>query len=394
LLSIPPVSIGNCQKKISLNEGEASMRKYMSAILLSSCLILTSCAEVNTLEKMGLITTVGYDMKDDGKILTTMVMLQIDPDIANTIGVVSSSSYTSKGARLDANRKTAKKLQSGQLRVALYSEEIAENGFYQLADTFARDSSISDLVYLGVVEGEVKELLEHKTEQISDISQNIYKKLDQNIKGEQIPSSTLQETLHDYYSVGIEPILPILKLQKDLIEISGLAIFRDDKMVGKLDHKQGFYLKLINDRYKAGGFELVFKPEGVPKNKLSDNIALVLDTIQSKSDIKLIDKNNLKYKIKIKLNARLLEVNSKIHLMTPKEVREVEKLIEKKMKSEIEELINYCKSKNSDVIGFGEVYRSSVKDSKLTKKKWHKMYKDINVNVDVDFSLIRTGTME
>ncbi|WP_342434065.1 Ger(x)C family spore germination C-terminal domain-containing protein [Neobacillus sp. FSL H8-0543] len=42
-------------------------------------------------------------------------------------------------------------------------------------------------------------------------------------------------------------------------------------------------------------------------------------------------------------------------------------------------------------MGLGEVYRASVRHSKLTKEKWHKMYKNAKVNVNVDFKMMRSG---
>jgi len=35
-----------------------------------------------------------------------------------------------------------------------------------------------------------------------------------------------------------------------------------------------------------------------------------------------------------------------------------------------------------------------VRHSKLTKEKWHKMYKDMKVNVNVKFVILRDGVFE
>jgi spore germination protein len=72
----------------------------------------------------------------------------------------------------------------------------------------------------------------------------------------------------------------------------------------------------------------------------------------------------------------------------------IETEIEKSMKKDIEKLIAYCQSKNSDVLGLGDTYRSAVRHSNLTDEKWYKMYKNAKVNIKVDFSIIRTGLNE
>ena len=129
--------------------------------------LLTSCTNTKTLEKIGIITSVGYDEAEDGKIISTYSLLQVNPASSPNEINVTSESYTSKGARIKSNLGTPKSLQSGQLRVALFNDELLKKGFIHLADTLARDSSISELVYLAVVEGSAKELLEGKKQGVN-----------------------------------------------------------------------------------------------------------------------------------------------------------------------------------------------------------------------------------
>ncbi|WP_226678934.1 Ger(x)C family spore germination protein [Mesobacillus jeotgali] len=374
------------------------MRKKMNKLMITILvLILSGCAEQKTLEKMGLLTTVGYDFTEDKQILATMVLLQIDPEAAQSSVILSAKSATSKGARNEADLKSPKKLQSGQLRVALFSEEVVRTGFINLADTLARDPSISDLTYLAVVEGSTNKLLNQKNEQFSDISQLIYKELDQNIKGEKIPSSTLQEVLHDFYAPGIDPILPTLKSDKGIVKITGMALIKNDKMVGKINAKEAFYLKLINDRYEAGAIELEidkqeFDLEETPEGP--DKLAVVLDTIHSKSDINLLSKENLQFELKIKLQSRLLEINQALDLKNPEELKKLENKLNEKITSDIEHLIIKARKSGADPFGFGEIYRKSVRQANLTAEKWHGMYPESKVDVKIEFEVMRTGVVE
>ncbi|MCA1053973.1 Ger(x)C family spore germination protein [Rossellomorea aquimaris] len=370
-------------------------RFIMGSLILS---LLTSCADVKTLEQMGLITTVGYDSMDGETIHTTMLILETDPQSMESSNVISNDSLTSKGARIKANLKSPKKLASGQLRVALYGMGVAKSGFINLADTLARDHAISDLTYLAVVDGEAGEILEHKYEQFADAGQYIFKEIEQNIKGETIPSPTLHEILHKYYSVGIDPSLPLLKLKDDMITIIGMAILKDDKLVGSITPEQAFYVKLVNDHYDAGNFEMTIQNGNgkklLKKEEESELIGISLDTIKSKSLITLTKEKPVEFDLKIKLNARLQEINKSIDLNDSKNLDLLDERIKKEMTKKVEELIQYCQSVDSDVFGFGEVYRSSVPHSGLTKKEWHSMYKDIKVNVSIDFDIVRTGVVE
>lgn len=368
--------------------------KLIAVILV---VLLSACADPKTLERMGLVTTVGYDVTEDGEILATMVLLHIDPEAPQNSAILTAKASTSKGARIKADLKSPKKLQSGQLRVALFSEEVVKLGLINLADTLARDPSISDLTYLAVVEGSTNSLINQKNTHFTDISQLIYKELDQNIKGETIPSSTLQEIMHDYYADGIDPILPTIKGGNGEIKITGMALMNTDRMVGKINSKEAFFLKLINDRYQAGSVELIISKEGftiVNQAQSPRELAVVIDTISSKSDIKLKSKENLEFTLKIKLKTRLLEINQTLDIKNPNNLKLLEKKLAEKIKTDVEALIAKAQDAGSDPFGFGEVYRKSVRKSNLTTEKWHKMYPESKVNVDIDFEILRTGVVE
>ena len=366
-------------------------------ILLLVPILLIGCADPKTLERMGLITTMGYDLTEDGKILTTMVLLQIDPEAPQNFAVLTTKADTTKGARIKADLKSPKKLQSGQLRVALFSEEVVKKGLVTLADTLARDPAISDLTYLAVVEGNVNKMLNMENKKFSDISQLIYKELDQNIKGETIPSATLQEVMHDYYSDGIDPSMPILKVSNGEIQITGMAMIKRDKMVGKIGIEDSFYLKLINDRYTAGSIEMSISNEGIKylqQPEGTDKLVVVLDTIRSSSHINLINKEKLEFDLKIKLNTRLMEINQAVDLKNPANLKQIDKKLSKKMEEDLGKFISKTRELGTDPFGFGEIYRKSVRDSNMTAEKWHEMYPESKVNVKVDLEIVRTGVVE
>lgn len=361
-------------------------------IILWIFILLTGCADRKILEDIGLITTVGYDLAGNNNIRSTMVVLQIDPEAVRNIDVISSEGLTSKGGRLNANLKTSKELQSGQLRVALYNEEIAKRGIKPYVDTLARDPSISDLTYLAIVEGSTKDLLKHEYHNIPDVGQQLFNQIEQLTDKEQISNSTLQEVQQSYYSDGIDPVLPILKRDGELIRVTGNAIMRNDKIVGKLSPDDSFYVKLIRDQYHAGSIELSFEMKD--ENGKEQKVTTVIDMIVSSRDLSLKDKNIPQFDLKLNIKARLLEIQGDINLTIPRNVKQLEKALNNKIKKEAKKVITYSQKRNSDIFGFGEVYRSSVRHADLSKGKWHEKYKNMTYTMKVDFRLVRTGITE
>ncbi|MFC6038596.1 Ger(x)C family spore germination protein [Paenisporosarcina macmurdoensis] len=375
------------------------MRKIKFQILIPLLLIsLVGCAEQKLLERVGLAILLGYDLGNEGDLSTTAVIRQVNPDFESNIEIISAENQTSKGTRTKINRKSSKKIVAGQLRVALYGNELAKKkGISTSMQALSRDSNISGSVYMAVVEGEAKTLLNYKFENISDIGQHIFKLLQQNIEDEQIVSSTLHEVSHDYYSIGEDIAMPIISREEELIIISGVALFKKGRMVGELPAEDSFYIKLSRDRYDSGTFEVLIKYEDLEEGFMEnppEEISLVLDTIKSKSDLKLINQSTPEFDLNITMEARLLELDEEIDLGEPKNVAILDKAISKSLSREISRVITYCQEVNSDVFGLGSQYRSSVRNSDLTEGKWHEMYQKAKVNVKVDLQITRSGTAD
>jgi spore germination protein len=374
------------------------MKKKGWFCLSLSILLLGGCAEPKVLDRLGMITTVGYDLGKNGSILGTLVELKIDPNTPKDVVIVESQSLTIRGILNNANKKTSRRLTSGQLRVIIYGEDMLKQGKTKIAQTLTSDPIISDMTFLAMTDGKARDLLHLNLKHIPDIGIHIFRFMEQNTKAKMMPSSTMQEVLHNHSTVGKEPVLPIIsKNDHEGIVYSGVAIFKGAKLVGKINTEQSFYLSLINDKYKSGSKDVLIKsnsPKFKGGNERSHKTVAALDSIESRSDIKLINKDKLEFDFDIKLSARLLEITSSIDIGNPQNMKLIEKEIEKSMKKDIEELIAYCQSKNSDVFGLGDTYRSAVRHSNLTDEKWYKMYKNTKVNIKVDFTVIRTGLNE
>ncbi|EPD50587.1 Ger(X)C family germination protein [Paenisporosarcina sp. HGH0030] len=358
---------------------------------------LVGCAEQKLLEQIGLTTLLGYDLREDDKLSVTAVVRQVNPEFQSNVEVISAENETIRGARTVINRKTSKKNVTGQMRVVLFGEEISKDGIAHYIDTLSKNSETSGGLYVAVVEGETKSLLEYQYQEIEDIGIHIFKLLEQNIKSEQMISSTIHEVAHDYYSLGRDVALPIIKRKDEIVEISGVALFNKDKMVGKLSAENSFYLKLARDFHKAAMFETKIPKESLPASQTQESqedITVVIDTISTKKKLKLINPDTPEFDMQFTVRGRLLEIEANMDMDNPKNVQKLEEEIEKSMSKNLAKILVYCQEVDSDVFGLGEFYRSSVRESDLTYEKWHEMYKDAKVNFKIDFTVLRSGIFE
>lgn len=376
------------------------MKKYNFCLMLLflSCL-LSGCAETNILDKIGLTTLVGYDLGTEDKMEITAVIREVNPEFQSNVEIITTENDTSKGNRMKANRKLSKKITVGQMRVILFGEKLAKENLHYYIDLNLENANVSNGLFMAVVEDETASLLNYEYKNIDDIGQHIFRLLEQNISQEYMISPTLHETAHDFYSIGRDIAMPIIKRNEEHIEMSGIALFKGGTMVSSLPVKDSFFVKLVRDSFKSGFFETKLKEEEIPPGLLkkpASEIPIVFDAIRSKRELKLIDTSTStpEFDLNLKLKARVLEIYPDVDLGNPELVKKLEKTISKNLSNEISRVIAHAQEVESDIFGFGEKYRSKVRNSDLTKEKWREMFKNMKVNVDIDFVILRNGVFE
>ncbi|WP_010170819.1 Ger(x)C family spore germination protein [Bacillus coahuilensis] len=365
---------------------------------ISFVFFLASCVQNHELEQLGLSTAAGYDLEDDGRILGTLVLNQFDPLKKEAIQTVQSIGETSKSIRQSINLETSNKIVSGQLRVVTFGKELGEKGVISITDTLSRDSSIGTMIYLSVSKSRANELLRLKSPILS-MGNYLSQLIEQNIESETIISCTLHEFLQAYYDPGRDPILPMMELRNGMVLADGLAIFQDDKVVGEINAREGFYIKLIRDKYDAGTTEidipvLDFSTELINMEPKKDEIHVVVDQIKSEAKIKLVDPNIPSFEVKIQLDCAVQEISEDIIFNDQQKTDEFQKLINKGMEKRLQNVLAVLQELNSDPIGFGMVYNAKVRGKELTIEEWRELYPQAQIKTEIDTRIVRTGIMD
>lgn len=358
--------------------------------------MLFGCADPKILERVSLAILVGYDTEKSDKVTATVALRTVNQELQSVVSIASQTEETSKGTRIKASLDSTKKIVAGQLRVVLLGKELAEGGINQALHTIKMNSEMSSGLYIAIVDGKARPLVERKYENIADIGQHVYYLLEHNIEEQYTLSSTLHETVRDGYSPFIDMAIPLIVQDEDDVHISGLAIFNDDKMVGKLVGEDPFYVVLVREKYNAGSVQLVIP--GAPfkslANDIPDEIALAIDSIFSTRKIKLVNKDTHEFDIDIKVEGRILEIPPGISTEDSEAIKILEKEVKKKFEKEIARIISKTQELNSDILGFGEVYRAHVGTKNVDKKKWKELYPKIKVNTNVTVELLRNGIFD
>ncbi|ASJ56995.1 spore gernimation protein [Brevibacillus formosus] len=376
------------------------LSKRLFAVWCLSVLVMTGCTDRQIFDETGLATAIGYDLLKDGNIRGTAIMPSINPEAKQKIQLFSATGETSKAIRDRVNLQSDKRVLGGQIRVALYSENLAKRGLGSIVDTLYRDSSISSRVYLCVFEGETYDMLTYPYTEQGNIGIYLYRLIEQNIEGEKIPSSTMHEFFRAYYDKGIDPIMPYIARKGNELQIKGIALFQGDRCVGWITPKEAFLIKLMHGKFSIGSYDTsvpahIFGEESKGGGNKKDHVQLVFDTISSQSKIKLTQVSPPIFDVYIRFNARILELTLPLKLENAKLMKIMENALEKEIEKELQKIVSKLQGFDVDPAGFGMVYRANRRGmANMTQAEWRKMFKEAAFRFHVKSTIIRNGVMD
>ncbi|WP_226674922.1 Ger(x)C family spore germination protein [Rossellomorea aquimaris] len=378
------------------------MTRKTMLLLACATFFLSGCVETKYLEKLGLITAVGYDQNEDENITGTMVLYQFNPAMEDVEKILTSTSKTSKGIRLSQNLETDHKLVSGQLRIVIYGRELAGKGIAHLVDTLERDSAIGNMVYLTIADTTAEEVLTYQMEETpSNRGTYLYNLVRQNVEAEMLVSPTLQEFITDYGSVGKDPILPLLTAKDGKVGVEGFALFNRDKFIKEIKKDKIFFIRSLIEEYHAGSVEVElpidpFRPylSSLHLGQENNKVYIMIDSIKSSHDVSAKQTDKPSFRINLNIQSRLLEMSEEMKLSEPKAMQLLEREIGSYIEKNIKDMVLMLQKEGTDPIGFGMEYRSIRGHQDISREEWDKLYKEATFEVKVNNEIIRTGVID
>ncbi|QAS51780.1 Ger(x)C family spore germination protein [Halobacillus litoralis] len=374
-----------------------------AAILLMVMIFLAGCIPKNYIERLGIITAVGYDLIEDDRLRGTLVMFQFDPTAANNSQVVTGEAETSKGIRFATNRLTSQQLVSGQVRLEIFQDQLASKGMMKYMDTLQRDAKISDMGYLAVSNVPTSTMLKsNNSESHPNTGNYIQQLIEKSIKDESIPNAVLTGFMHDFYDTGKDPVLPLLTLEEDKTVIQGLGLFQDDRFVDAISHEQTFYLMLMKQEFDHGQFQIELDSDSMQdfyrkstNEQVSEgDLHVSLHELSTERTIKPTKGQPTKQSVHLKMESRLLEITKEIELKDKKAINALEKELEIAIEKKLGSIMTIFKEAQVDPVGFGAKYNTEKRSNRVTNENWREQIPELDIEFKVDFKLLRYGITE
>ncbi|RAP78474.1 Ger(x)C family spore germination protein [Paenibacillus montanisoli] len=349
-------------------------------MLAVSCLLLTGCANQQILDRITLFIVCAFDEAQNDQIEITLATTRFQTGKPGSISnqLLSKVGHTSVGIIELMNTRMDKPLNAGKLSVVLIGTDLAAKGVRNELDMVLRDAQASRRMYLAVVDGNAKEVLRKNFSSDEEKGLYLYNLLDMNERNKLVPSQNLHEFGYAYLGKGMDPYLPMLQIKDDHIYIAGLALFKDDKYVAKLNEKQMRVMKLLKENVKHGALE----------TKLNNGTYVAVEVIGSKVRFRIEkDTEGSNVSLNLRLKARI--VDSKAVTLTRQMIKKIETSFEKDLIDSGTELIEKFQKEGIDPLGLGDFVRSKTRN--WNEEEWKKEYSSLNVKIKVKMDIEETG---
>lgn len=366
--------------------------KKQVIFLFSLCLFLTTaCVPKNIVDDLSLIQGAVFDVTSDTGAKKERVKVAYVFPIrrkGNKVQVLQGYGHTVKQIKVTTSLESDQPLASGQMRVILFTEKLAKKGLSSMLDTLIRDVNIGNLLYIGLLEGggngEGEKLLMGKYNTSANVAIYITKMLEHNMKTGVVPKDNLHLQAFRYYREGQDMYMPILKKEKNKksIKISSVALFKQDKYVGKVEEKDMFLFKTLLEKSELDSHEF--------KTRLGYTI---INNIHSSPSYRVYIKDGKpSFFIHVKMAARIQEISEHTNLEHKKNVEKIKKDIETSLNKDGIKLIKKFQSLGTDPLALGSRFKQHYRPFQL--KEWKKMYKNAPVKVKFTVDIINSGVIE
>lgn len=323
------------------------MKRAKTICIFLIILNLTSCYGKVPIENILIMVGIGYDLKKDGRVQFSdsgeLIMLKSNGEQQNIIfsGVGPTIYSTQNTIQVKMNRKFLLGLE----KLYLISEERARFGISDLMEIITRDASRSETAHVAVCKQNSEEIFNLKTPQ-EEFAKSI-------VIGEMIQFSSsanffadvyrVKDLMFMYYQEGRTIAVPYIEIINNRIQITGLALFKKDKMVQKVGLDEA---RLINMIRNKGGYSYVSVLGESPVNYID---------FYCKNNTKVkVSKNGdrLTYDLFVTLTGEINANSLVTYYERPNEqVDKIQNLIEKKVKKELEnEILKIQKQYKFDCI--------------------------------------------
>ncbi|ANY69303.1 hypothetical protein BBD42_24570 [Paenibacillus sp. BIHB 4019] len=370
------------------------------AAILSLLLLLSGCWSQINFDQLTVVSAIGLDLNKQGQLEVTVQLVNPTLPVAaggggqqrRAIATYAATGVTIESA-LEVIRKQAKKsLFFSQTKVILIGERLARQGMDDMMDFFWREPNQNFNSWIMVSRRPIKEVLT-RSQELQAVAADEWKAYFKSKRYK--PTSggiQLYQFLPRLEQTSFQAAVPGMFLvnstgSKNMImEITDLAVFRNNKMVGWLNSEEAQIVSWLTELSSMGMFEIATKDIKSVMFDL-DSIHMAISPVYVNGKLKM--NVRMKTKASIKTSTELLDLSEK------QTTDLLKKELSDALTASIEKTVyKLFRSYKSDVIGFGEaIHRRDAKSWKKMKNNWNEELAQIDVQTSISIEIVKSGLL-
>ena len=374
------------------------MKKFVLIIITLFILLISSgCYNYKEINDMAIVSSIGIDKdnKNDKYIVSAQIMNSKESEDSedSQITVYTKEGDTVHEALRNITLKSPRKLYGNHLSKIVLSEEVAKEGIDNILDIFNRITEVRNEFIITIVkEDKASDVLKVLTTTESIPAEYVKLSLKIADKTSGLTYATkLDEFISLYLKKGIDPVVPVLKIDKkekkgttinnitttnpiSKIVIEDLAVTNKGKLETYLKNEE-----IIGYNFLRNQIQKMI----IPVKCDDENNYASISILKNKTKSNAAKKDN-KYIINFNINSEAIitEYNCKKDLTDEKVIKELEKDTEKKIKRYIKKSLNKQKETKGKFLGLERIIY-------LDYPKYKN--EDYSVKYNVNVNLVRKG---
>ncbi|MGE5485428.1 MAG: Ger(x)C family spore germination protein [Ignavibacteriales bacterium] len=382
----------------------------MLVLLVLVASLLGGCWSRKEITEIAIVLGTGIDLLPDGRIRLSVQIARPGAFYGGgeaggggrqpASWVVSGEGKTVEEAARYLAMRVPRELYWGHSIILVFGEEMARRGLRPVGDFFNRERQPRETMWVMVAEGEAKDVLECNSV-LEKTSAQAAAFLTRMRTGFAVQIREFTEMLA---SKGVQPVATRV-IVKELgttqgptqegmapaqrqVEVSGVAVFSEDRLIGWLDdHETRGLLWLKGEVVK--GCIAVPSPEE-PDKEIS------LRTRQGQTKIiPQYDGGRVRFDVKIKTEADIVEQQSLENLARPEKIKALEKLMGEEIRTRATAALEKAQREYGvDIFGFGDAFHRKYKrDWQKLKDRWDEEFARAEVSITVEAHVRDTGLL-
>ena len=387
------------------------MRRKIASLLVILVLMTVfqhGCWSRKEMNELALALGAAVDRTPEGKYLLTLQFAKPGEfaggvqeggkgKVSAPVWVVSATGKTIFEAERNLAMQVSRHIYWGHLIVLIIGEKAARHGVREVVSLFLRAPQPRETMWVMVTEGDAKNLLMSQPGLEKTSAQAIgflaRSKAGYSVELKDftamLASKGGEPTASRLESVKIVSTpLPSEKNPVEEVRITGVAVFKDDKLTGWLDPSET--RGLLWFKGEVGKGVVTIPCPGTPEKQLS------LDIIRAATKVVPEYRHNkVSFTVKLMLEGDLEEEQCTEDLTKPETVKAIEKQLQNDIKQKVELTLNKAQGEfKADIFGFGEAFhRAHKREWRKLKDNWNEEFARAEVKISVEAFVRRTGLL-